>query len=483
MMSDSGQDEKTLPQADKNGTSQVAVPLEATEASEQALLRRLLRKTDLLVMPGLCLAYFTNTLDRSNLGNAKTDTIVEDLHLGANEFSLMLVVFYIPYALLNIPWSLLAKKFNPAVIIPLAVCLWGIVTIASVASKNGRHLMACRVLVGAIEASYKPCEVYYLSLFYTRKEMSFRVGMVGQFGFIAGAVSGLISWGVFQWNGSLRGWQYLFIIEGAITVVVAAWLFVWAPRSPQKCRFFSAEEKALAQARLELDSQDQDKYFRWDEAIEQLKMWQTWVFAFMALLYGIGVASSSNFLPTMVKRLTKNTVQANLYTVGPNLVASAVQLTITWLSDRYQQRAYFSCGSVVVSILGWILLGTLDLVKSPKAGYFLTYLVPCVTFIPSNLVPVWLSSNTPTTTGRAVSLGLNYTFMNLAGVLSSVSFRDNEAPVHQTALILAGATQAGFAVTALAMRYYYVQMNNKLDKGLIPYAPGMSRRPEYRYAV
>lgn len=185
----------------------------------------------------------------------------------------------------------------------------------------------------------------------------------------------------------------------------------------------------------------------------------------------------------MVKRLTKNTVQANLYTVGPNLVASAVQLTITWLSDRYQQRAYFSCGSVVVSILGWILLGTLNLVKSPKAGYFLTYLVPCVTFIPSNLVPVWLSSNTPTTTGRAVSLGLNYTFMNLAGVLSSVSFRDNEAPVHKTALILAGATQAGFAVTALAMRYYYVQMNNKLDKGVIPYAPGMSRRPEYRYAV
>lgn len=185
----------------------------------------------------------------------------------------------------------------------------------------------------------------------------------------------------------------------------------------------------------------------------------------------------------MTKRLTKDAVQANLYTVGPNLVASVVQLTITWLSDRYQQRAYYSCGSVVVSILGWILLGTLDLVQSPKVGYFLTYLVPCTTFIPSNLVPVWLSSNTPTTTGRAVSLGLNYTFMNLAGIISSVSFRDNEAPVHKSALVLAGATQAAFAVTAMFMRWYYAQMNKKLDDGIIPYAPGMAKRPSYRYAV
>lgn len=82
-----------------------------------------------------------------------------------------------------------------------------------------------------------------------------------------------------------------------MTVVVAAWLYTWAPRSPQKCRWLNEDEKNLAQARLELDSQDQDKQFRWNDAIDQLKMWQTWVFALMALFYGVGVASSSNFLP------------------------------------------------------------------------------------------------------------------------------------------------------------------------------------------
>lgn len=166
-------------------------------------------------------------------------------------------------------------------------------------------------------------------------------------------------------------------------------------------------------------------------------------------------------------------------------MASVVQLTITWLSDRYQQRAYYACGSVIASILGWILLGVLDLQEhpGPQVGYFLTYLLPCVTFIPSNLVPVWLSSNTPTTTGRAISLGLSFTFMNLAGIISSYSVRAEEAPVHKTALLLAGTTQAAFAVTALAMRWYYSSMNKKLDQGVIPYAPGMAKRPGYRYAV
>lgn len=153
-MSDSGRDEKNPSKTDVgDAVLQDAATVEAANPTDPALVRRLLRKIDLLVMPGLCLAYFTNVLDRSNLGNAKTDTIQRDLRLGPNEFSTLLIVFYIPYALFNIPWSLLSKKYNPAIVIPTAVCLWGVVTIASIASKNVGHLMACRFFVGAIEAS------------------------------------------------------------------------------------------------------------------------------------------------------------------------------------------------------------------------------------------------------------------------------------------------------------------------------------------
>ncbi|KAI0385898.1 MFS general substrate transporter [Hypomontagnella monticulosa] len=484
----------------KNTASAVSTPLENDTAAE----KRLVRKTDLLMMPGLALAYFTHTLDRANLGNAKTDGFEKDLGLVGNQFSLLLVLFYVPYALFNIPWSILAKKYNSARVIPLAILGWGACTMGAAGAKNFAGIMTTRIFMGAIEAACmcnnypysfallplttsqirdKPCEVYYLSLFYTRKEMAFRVSWIGQMGFIAGAVSGLISWGVFQWKGTLKGWQYLFLIEGSITVIVAIYLYIFAPQSPEKSRWYTEEEVKLAKYRLEQDSQDQDRAFRWEDAKKQLKHWPTWAFAFMALMYGVGVASSSNFLPTMIKRLTSKATTANLYTVGPNLTASVFQVTVCWLSDRYQQRATFACGTTVISLTAWILLGTLDLVHQPQVGYFLTYLITFATFIPSNLVPAWLSSNTPNTTGRAVSLGLNYMAMNLAGIISSLIYRAEDAPVYRPALITVGCTQGVFIITALAMRQYYASLNRKLDSGELACAPGMEARPEYRYAV
>ncbi|KAI4867497.1 MFS general substrate transporter [Hypoxylon rubiginosum] len=443
------------------------------------------------MMPGLALAYFTHTLDRANLGNAKTDGFEKDLGLVGNQFSLLLVLFYVPYALFNVPWSILAKRYNSARVIPLAVLAWGACTMGAAAAKNFAGIMATRIIMGAIEAACddankkldKPCEVYYLSLFYTRKEMAFRVSWIGQMGFIAGAVSGLISWSVFQWEGGLKGWQYLFIIEGSITVAVAVYLWIFAPRSPETSRWYTEEEVKLAKNRLEQDSQDHDTEFRWYDAKKQLKHWPTWAFAFMALMYGVGVASSSNFLPTMIKRLTSDATTANLYTVGPNLTASVFQVSICWLSDRYQQRASIACATTVVSLVAWILLGTLDLVHQPRVGYFLTYLITFATFIPSNLVPAWLSSNTPTTTGRAVSLGLNYMAMNLAGIVSSLIYRTEDAPVYRPALVTVGCTQGVFILTAMVMRQYYVGLNKKIDSGELSCAPGMESRPEYRYAI
>ncbi|KAF4956251.1 hypothetical protein FSARC_11650 [Fusarium sarcochroum] len=458
-MSDNGKGSK------KETDAEIQVHDSEQSYEDGVILKRLLRKTDLLVMPGLCLAYFTNTLDRANLGNAKTDGIEQDLNMAANQFSLLLTTFYIPYALFNVPWSILSKRFNPSVIIPLAVALWGGLTMVTVASKKSADIFAVRFFMGAVEASYKPCEVYYLSTFYTRNEMGFRVSWIGQMGFIAGAVSGIISWAVFQWNKNLHGWQYLFLIEGGITISVAIYLYICAPRSPEKCTWYTREERQLAIARVEQDSQDQDKYFRWSDAIHQLKLWQTWAFAFMALMYGVGVASSSNFLPTMIKRLTKDTVKANLYTVGPNLTASVIQLTTTWVSDRYQQRASIACGTTVVSLIAWILLGTLDLVNSPQVGYFLTYLITFATFTPSNLIPVWLSSNVPTTTGRAVALGLNYMAMNLAGIISSIDHQPQILEALDDATPLAGTlsdfpwAQTAVPTNGSPLRFYITVAN------------------------
>lgn len=87
------------------------------------------------------------------------------------------------------------------------------------------------------------------------------------------------------------------MIEGSITIAGAIFLFIFAPRSVQKSKWYSQGEKELAEQRLAEDTEERDDRFRWNDAKAQLLHWPTWAFAFLALMYGVGVASSSNFLP------------------------------------------------------------------------------------------------------------------------------------------------------------------------------------------
>ena len=158
-------------------------------------------------------------------------------------------------------------------------------------------------------------------------------------------------------------------------------------------------------------------------------------------------------------------------------------LTTSWTSDRLQQRAFITVGTLIVSFLAWILLATLDLVSHPQVGYFLTYLITFATFTPGILVPVWVASNTTTTTGRAFRLGLNFTAQNLAGIISSCVFREQDAPIYRPALITVACCQGAFMAVCLGLREHFRRENKKLDSGETVRVCGGKERPEYRYAL
>ncbi|KAF8855913.1 MFS general substrate transporter [Acephala macrosclerotiorum] len=340
---------------------------EASLAVKSTAEKKLVRKLDLVSMPPL------------NWG------LEADLGLVGNQFSLLLILFYIPYGLFNIPATMSAKKFNPAVVMPPVV----------------------------------------MPLVVGMKELALRISAFGMMGFVAGAVSGIMAYSVFQWHKELK-------------------------------------------SRLDQDT-SHEKGFIWADAVKEFKDWKMWTFGFMALMYGIGSNSSSNFLPTMAKRLTVDTAKANLYTVSPNLTAAFIQLTTSWLSDYFQQRATFSAGALV-SLIKFILLGTLDLVHHVKVEYFITYLITFGTFTPGILVPAWVAS-TPTRR------------QNLAGIISSAVFRAQDALIYKLALITVAVTQGVFIAFCLLQRQYYARINKKLDNGEIGQVTGMELNPGFRYAL
>lgn len=290
-----------------------------------------------------------------------------------------------------------------------------------------------------------------------------------------------------------------------MTVGLAVLIFFVLPRDTNS-KFFTPEERRVAQIRLrqQYDAEGAGT-ISWSAALDAFRNGYVWVFAAMAFLVGVGVASASNFLPvslnkhevhpeftsgmsnieckTMVKRLASTTTKANLYTVGPNLTGAFVQIVSSWLSDRYQQRALVSFCTLVVSMVAFILLATLELVHHVQVGYFLTYLITFGTYMPELLMPLWMGSNITNASTRAVALGLFIGGQNIGGILSSAVFRNEYAPVYKPALITVAICQGLLLVFLVVLRQVYVNLNKKLARGEISPPPGMENRPDFRFAV
>jgi MFS family permease len=158
--------------------------------------------------------YFTHSLDRANLGNAKTAGLEKDLGLAGNQYSLVLILFYIPYGTLNVPLTVAARRFSPAVVIPALMVAWGAISAASAAVRGFGGLVAARVCLGVVEAGFFPCAVFYLTLFYTPAEVARRIALFYMMGFVANAFSGLIAWSVFQWHKPLHVRVFLSFFRG-----------------------------------------------------------------------------------------------------------------------------------------------------------------------------------------------------------------------------------------------------------------------------
>lgn len=101
---------------------------------------------------------------------------------------------------------------------------WGAMALLQCAAHNFAGMLVLRLLIGAFEAGFFAGVVFYLTLFYTRGELGFRIAIFFGSALLAAAFSGLISYGVFQINDPrVPGWKWLFIIEGRLNWLLGYW--------------------------------------------------------------------------------------------------------------------------------------------------------------------------------------------------------------------------------------------------------------------
>ena len=260
------------------------VPVSAVErfasSSDKERARKLTQKCDLHLLPPLFLIWFFPFIDRINIGNARIQGLEKDLHLTGNQFNVALVVFFIPFILFEAPSNLGMKRISPGLWLSGQTLLLGLFTICQGVVKTYGGLIAMRVLVGTFETGLVPGTVFFLSAYYPRFQLQWRLSVLMSSTALASAFGGLLAYAIAGMAGTdgYKGWRWIFIIEGLISVAIGLFCLFTVPDWPDKATFLNDDERQLLRIRI-FEGASQARMDRLDaKAIKRsLKDWEIWL--------------------------------------------------------------------------------------------------------------------------------------------------------------------------------------------------------------
>ena len=192
------------------------------------------------ILPLICLAYLCAYMDRVNVSFASVQMNV-DLQFSATIYGLGGGLFFLGYALFEVPSNLLLVRFGARQWLARIMVTWGLLAAGMMFVETPMQFYVMRFLLGVAEAGFFPGVIYYFAVWFPT---AFRGRAVSRF-YVASPLASIVMGGISGWLldlngvGGLRGWQWLFLVQGLPSVVC------WAPPSAFPARYAGFGEVAL----------------------------------------------------------------------------------------------------------------------------------------------------------------------------------------------------------------------------------------------
>jgi D-galactonate transporter len=364
------------------------------------------------LLPFLFLLYVIAFLDRMNVGAAALQ-MPGDLGFNDRVVGLGAGMFFLGYLVLEIPGALIAERWSARRWIARIMISWGIITVVMAFIHTAPEFYLVRFLVGAAEAGFFPAVIVYIShwfrtedrakavaRFYAANPLSYVIGSP-----LAGWLLGI------TWLG-LRGWRWLFILEGVPAIVFGVITAFYLTDWPRQASWLREDERDWITGQLEQEKQAKQRvrsYTIW-QALSQRDVILLTLCYFCATTGGYGIAF---WLPTILKRLSgQSDIRITLFASLPYLAGFLVQQLAGWHSDKTGERRWhaavpmFLCG---LTLLLAVIFGsniTLAVTLFTLVGAFYFAFHPCFWAVPTAFL---------TESAAAASIGLINSLGNLGG--------------------------------------------------------------------
>lgn len=310
--------------------------------------------------------------------------------------------------------------------------------------------------------------VFLLGNWYTRQELGTRTAFFVAGSQMSGAFSGLISGAIAQTldgaNG-MRGWKWLFIIEGLIGVVIGLAGFLLIPDYPHNSRMLTPEEREIAMLRLERQGKRiMSSGLNWTTAKNLFTTPYVWLFVIIFSCMQLGMGIIQQF-PIILKESGYETSFANYMSVPVWIVAGFIIVFQGWLSDKFGNRHWHIQAGAVWVLIWYILLVAVNggHVPTPLL-YVCVYMVTPVLGI-SPIMMTWNNEiHQADNETRALAIAMVNSIGNLAPNFANVAaWVVTDAPAFRTGKIVTTATTALIIVLS-AVVYILEKFKIRLPK-------------------
>ncbi|MGL4859144.1 MAG: 4-hydroxyphenylacetate permease [Enterobacteriaceae bacterium] len=331
-------------------------------SQQQSVINKLFRR--LIIF--LFVLFVFSFLDRINIGFAGL-TMGKDLGLTSTMFGLAATLFYVTYVMFGIPSNVMLSIIGARRWIATIMVLWGIASTATMFATGPTSLYILRMIVGITEAGFLPGILVYLTywfpaFFRARANALFMIAMP-----VTMALGSLVSGYILALDGvmDLKGWQWLFLLEGIPSVLLGFIVWFYLDDSPDKANWLTKEDKACLRDMMEEDrlALVQPGGAISHSAMQQGSLWKE-IFTPVVILYTLAYFCLTNTL-SAINIWTPQILQSfnqgsSNITIG--ILAAIPQfctiLGMIWWSkrsDRLQERKMHTMLPFLFAAAGWVL--------------------------------------------------------------------------------------------------------------------------------
>ena len=334
-------------------------PASAAPESDSALARAV-SKVKGHVLPLFVVMFILNYIDRVNIGFVRTH-MEHDLGIGAAAYGFGAGLFFIGYALFEVPSNMLLQKVGARIWLTRIMFTWGIVATLMAFIQNETHFYILRFLLGVAEAGFFPGVIYYFTRWLPGVERGKAIAIFLSGSAVASLISGPLSGALLQIEGlGLHGWQWMFAIEGLASVALGFFVWFWLDSKPHDAKWMTREEQDALVDAIDQEQREREALTTVKPTIGKLlKDRQILLFCALYFCIQLTIYAATFWLPSIIKKMGDlSDVQVGFFNSIPWLISIIAMYAFASLSGKFKFQQAWVAAALLIAAAGMFMSTT-----------------------------------------------------------------------------------------------------------------------------